>query len=278
VATYEVVVPLAGGAEVGPHVRRALQEDVPWVLLAAVRKYAAAHVDTGTFLASLDAEAIQYPYMGDPQAVAVRSAVEWADYLEYGRSGFHLAARWGARGGRWLVSKRGTLYARVPFRHRTPIDAEQGASTWGVRQEMPQEVYARAVRLDPYETTHQTLQGFGDLYRLSRPYEMFRQAGEVLPYYLGQTVGYTWRASRYERMARVTVPTPGGGRHTAYMTWRTITPQSEGWWIPPFPPQRIFSRGLEEAAPIVSEILSNAARCDIDDAIDGTVKAEWGEA
>lgn len=253
----------------GPRVTAALAGPVPAALLAAVREVAADHVDTGSFLARLTPEnTLQYPYLGNPNNVAIVSPDEYGDYLERGHAGFHLATQWGARGGQWKTSAKGTLYARVPFRARTPGTIGGGLSTGRTRMMMPGEVYRQAMGLG-----HRgRLTGFGDLYKQSKPYQMFRRAGQAMPPQLRGEVGYTWKSSAYEGLFRATAVTPGGGRHTGYMTIRTITPSSPGWWIPPAPPLRIFQRGLDQAAPIVQQILEEASRLDMEEALNGVIE------
>lgn len=250
--------------EMGPRVTAALADAVPAVVLAAVREMASEHVDTGSFLARLTPEnTLQYPYLGNVNHVAIVSPDEYGDYLERGHAGFHLATQWGARGGQWKVSAKGTLYARVPFRARTPGGVSGGLSTGRTRAMMPGAVYQQAVGLGKGRLT-----GFGDLYKLSRPYQMFRASGQTMPPQLKREVGYTWRSSAYEGLFRATTVTPAGGRHTQYMTIRTITPDSPGWWIPPAPPLRLFERGLEQAAPVVQQILDEAAAADMAEALE----------
>jgi len=251
--------------EMGPRVEAALAGPVAAAVLASIREIASEHVDTGNFVAHLTPQdTLQYPYLGNPHVLAVVSPDEYGDYLERGHAGFHLAAHWGARGGRWLISKQGTLYARVPFRSRTPGDISGGLSTGRKRSMMPSEVYRKALGL-PHRGR---LTGFGDLYKQSKSYNYYRRAGQTMPERLKGEQGYTWRSSAYEGLFRATAVTPAGGRHTSYMTIRTITPDSPGWWIPPQPPLRIFERGLERAAPVVQAMLNEAAVADIEEALE----------
>jgi hypothetical protein len=253
-----------------PTLERTLSGPVADVVVTAWRSLIGEHVDTGQYAASLSSpDAIQYPYVADRDQVAVVSTVPQAYWLEYGRAGFHLASRWGSRGGRWLVSKAGKLFARVPFRVPTPVDAKGGASSHRRRlgTAMPRAVYSEAKKLEDYRATKQRLHGFGDMYKQAKSYGYYAQAFGGLPATLAGAPGYEWKASQFENMFRTTMPTPGGGRHTEYMTIRTITPDSKGWFIPPTPAYHFAERALEAAAVPVTEMIEAAVAEDIDAAI-----------
>jgi len=231
-------------------------------------------VDQGGYLSALEAqEALQWPYLGDSSAAAVVNLAPQADWIEEGRAGFHLPSRW----SRWQMNAEGEPYAVVRFRIPTPFARggvqhtpglaaryTQGrpgglsASRGRVGAAMPPEVYERARALG----SGGRLGGFGELYKQSKSYEFYRQAFGEMPPELEGVTGYTWAASQFEGMVRQTSPTPQGGVHTEYATFRTIRPDSPGWYIPPSPPRRVAERALEEAASVVEELLAEAAAAD----------------
>jgi len=235
-----------------PALREALSTTVPQLIIAAWRELAADHDRSGEYLAALtSADALRYPFLGDHDVVAVVNTSKQAEWLEHGRAGFHLAASWGVGSGQWKVNKEGGLYARVPFRIRTP----------GVAGGMPAAVYAKARRL----VLKQRLKGFGDLYKQSKTYVFFQSYPAFnFPRDLIDVAGYTWKASQYEGLF-LSGPhhTPKGGTQGQYTTVRTITPDSPGWYIPPTRAFNFADRALDQAAPKIQDILDRAAAQDL---------------
>ncbi len=259
----------------GPAVRQAMV-DAGQIIIAAWREAAADHVATGDYLARLTmAEALRYPYMSDLNAVAVVNTAKYAYWLEEGRAGFHLAAHW----SKWKVSKKGTLYARVPFRIDTPIAKGGGVSTTRMRQAMPQAVYSWSMHRNRFPWNKPAVElglrerqfGHGERYKASKSYHYFRQLFEMPPTLAG-VEGYTWKASKYENMFRVgPARTPGGGTQGEYMTIRTITPESKGWLIPPSPGHHFAERALAQAAPAIDQLIQQAAAQELANAIQGAL-------
>ncbi|GEM_PF-3541173 len=266
-----------------PRVMEALQGDCVDALITNWRYLAREAMDTGDYAAALHRDlAAMYPYLGDEEAVGVINPMPYADYLEHGRVGFHLPSHWGRGGGKWKVSRKGKLYAHVPFRHRTPEGkgptlpgmmrdptAGGGMTSTRMRTMMPRAVYKQAKQLAFGEGR---LTGFGDDYKRSKPYDVFRDLWDDFPSELDGVIGYTWKASPFEGMMRVNPPSPAGGPHTEYMTIRTITPDSEGWYIPPTPPMRFAERALEESASAIQQIIDAAAAEDAVAALMGSVE------
>jgi hypothetical protein len=246
-----------------PTVKQALQGPVADLIRSTWIELGADHSDGGAYLQSLtEQNALGYPYSGDPLAVAIVSTAPEAYWIEVGRAGFHLPSSWGRGGGKWKYGKDGQRYATVPFRHRSPIAAGGGSTPGRVRTAMPSAIYSQALQLE----SGQRLGGFGDAYKQSKSYNFFRQIHPDFPRNLGGD-GYTWKTSPFEGMVRKTVETPGGGRHTEYTTFRTITPDSPGWYIPPTPAHHVAERALEAAAPEIARILDEAAAIDLAAAI-----------
>lgn len=268
-------IPVAVPADLPtPALDDALSRVVPNLIIVHWRELAADQVDSGDYLARLTPqEALIYPYAGDPDAVAVVNTALHAAWLEDGRAGFHLASRWGVGGGRWKVGKDGGLYAHVPFRIGTPLTAGGGASSRRARlgATMPKRVYSFARRLQQGDR----LAGFGTAYKQSKSYTYFNGAGMDVPQHLVDVGGYTWKASQFEGMFANIQRTAAAPRHAEYMTIRTITPDSPGWFIPPTPAHHYAERALEQAMPQIDEIIAAAAGEDLaaamNDAIGGVL-------
>lgn len=251
---YRMQVSLPPGMPT-PHLEHVLAVMVPNIMRAAWRDVALDHVSTGSYIAAIMRDdAIQYPYQGNKDLVSVVNTSPHAIFLEHGRQGFHLPSRW----TNWQIGKNGNRYARIPMRHYSPTRLGGGASTHRIRQQMPEEIYAMAKRL----RAGQRLTGLGNAYRVSRPYKVYRVSGEKVPRELGR--GYTWKVSKYEGLFRTHMPTPGGGRHTWYMTIRTITPQSKGWFIPSMPALKLSEKAMQRAKPAIDDVLHAAIEADVE--------------
>lgn len=247
-----------------PHLREALGSTVPQIVLAECLQLASGHVASGDYLAKFSVEgAIRYPYKGDPDAVAVVNTSAHASFVEEGHEGFHLPSRI----RHWKIGKHGQRYLHIMFRHYTPGDAG-GGITQRARQMMPEEVYARAEKLRPRQRLLMPT-GRGS-YRQSKSYDFYRKAFGGLPTELEtllkhspQPHGYTWKASPYAGMKKVGRATPKGGGHTRYITFRTITPDSTGWYIPPSPGLHIMQRAIQNTAPDIWAVIDAAVAADL---------------
>lgn len=261
---------------VGPALRAAIPEAGD-IIRAAWLEELLDHADTGGTAAFLqDQAALQYPYLGDPMLVAVVNADPNSDRLEDGTAGFHLPSN--IDPAKWKVSKNGKRFLTIPFGHTTPIAAGGGSSGGRRRTAMPRDVYALARRLaDGGRVTVSALSAAleqgdatplgAELFKQSKSYTYYRAAfGEdAVPEHLPG--GYTWAASKYDGLQRRTRETPGGGRHTEYSTFRTITPDSPGWYIPPKPGLHLAERALDAAAPAIEALLDAAAAADFAQAV-----------
>ena len=231
-------------------------------IIYAWRQLAATEgaVDTGAYLAALTPEkALRYPY-GDENAVAVVNTTPQAWWLEHGRAGFHLPSRW----SHWKVSKQGKLYARVPFRIRTPLTDGGGASSSRARLggTMPRAVYQQARAL---QFGGGSLSFGANAYRQSKSYDYYRKVFGDFPEELRDVRGYTWKTGQYEGLFFAGMhATPGGGTQGMYYTIRTITPHSPGWYIPPTPARRFAERALDMTGQAIDEMLQGAAAADLE--------------
>lgn len=235
------------------------------------------HSVSGAYIAHLQsADAVVYPYMGERDTVAVVNPLPQAAWIEWGRAGFHLPERWGTRTGKWKETRDGRRYATVPFRHRTPTKDGGGSTSERRRTQMPLAIYNTAKRLQHRQAIKasdmvrvgRTAATVGDFGSQSKSYTYYRQAfdrADAPAEHLGH--GYTWKSPQYAALTRYTVETHGGGRHTQYMTFRTITEDSPGWYIPPTPAHHYAARALEQAASLIDDLLNRAAEEDMGRAV-----------
>jgi len=257
-----IAVTLPEGAP-APALEHALGGPVPSIILAAWRELAADHVASGAYLAMLTPDlAFHYPYLGDGMAVAVVNPAQYADVIEEGHAGYHLPSVW----KKWKVGKNGNRFAVIPFNHETPTGLGGGSTTARRRQAMPAAVYKGARgRPGAFSLANRgRLTGAGDHYKQGKSYEYYRGLGFTgMP----EAQGYDWKASKYEGLTRFTAETPGGGHHTEYLTFRTITPDSNGWYIPPQPGFHFAARALDAAMPAIADVLDRAAAADAERAL-----------
>ena len=239
-----------------PHLEHALAETIPAIYIAECKEQASEHVASGAYLAAFSAEgAIVYPD-GSPDAVAVVNSSAHAEIVEYGHAGFHLPSRWTM----WKISKEGHRYARVKFRHGTPEgEPGGGLSTTRERNQMPASIYAQAKRLGPGQALHNTD------YRRSVHYMYYRRIGVSLPDELEQLLkhsptpnAYTWKASPFAGMRKIGAP-----GHHSYLTIRTITPYSTGWYIPPQAGKHLMEHALAACAADIQAAIDTAVALDL---------------
>jgi len=240
----------------------ALGGPVPDMIIAVWQEVSAGHRATGQYTSSLSFTRM-FPWHGKPLSVAVANTTPYAAALEEGHVGFHLPTQidWGSsRSAR--TSKKGTRYLRIPFRHMTPGRESEGISSLRARTAMPQEIYRSAMA--QFRTGARSarfpLPGKVGVGQLSRPYRAMN-----VPQWLRQHAaategheGYTWRAGKFEGMRRM-----GSAGHRSFMTWRTLSEDSAGWWIPPTQGFHFAAQVVEKMKGPVSDLLGAAVAKDI---------------
>ena len=197
-------------------------------------------------------EQIEHPFHGDPFQASIPAPSPMAQGLESGSPAYHLPSRvrWGLVRRR---NKHGRPYLLIPFQHLAPRSGQMRAAMTPAAQYrmMPWRVYQRARHLRPGQyLTSGHGGGAGVSMPGLTPY-VPRYAPNVRP-------GYT-HAPREERMRRV----PGPGRSGTYLTFRTMTPDSPGWWIPARPKRPQTHRVRQESTEEVREILGAALQEDV---------------
>lgn len=201
-------------------------------------------------------------------------------YVEDGHRAFHLPDVVDWSGGRVKFNKKGEPYMHIPFRHTAFASASrmdaQGYTTSARKRMMPDEVYAQArvlartIRLKVGPVTNPDgsfrqadmyTQG-GRLRQLPRTSFIMSAGGGLTENWrderkVGPRGGATkwaynpaWSASKFEGLFK------GGPKgHSEYMTIRTMTRDSPGWWIPAVPgtglARRVASVGPQFVGPVV---------------------------
>ncbi len=184
-----------------------------------------------------------------------------ASIVEDGHQAFHLPSRINWSGGKVKQGKHGP-YLHIPFRHTAHVSPEEaiakGYTRSAMSRMMPSDVYAAARKLkstarqnvgpvrsgtgqfmafDRYNWGGRLHRGDvgtglrgvdGSLHRERRGETTIRP-GSMRPGGRAAIVNPEWQASKFEGVFKAG---GGRGRHSQYMTIRTITPNSKGWNIP----------------------------------------------
>jgi len=257
-----------------PHIEAVLQGPIPDLIIAAWSELAAEHVATG-FYSSYTSFSRMFPYRGNPLACAVANTAPYARYLEEGHGGFHLPTSidWGKATGKGTAkaNKEGRRYLRIPFRHMTPGTPAGGISSARKRMMMPSGVYRDALTaLRGDRRSREARRAVGRLAmagtRLSRPYGLgtFPEALRLRAVQQEGMPGYTWRSRTYEGlMRREQVSPASGAKSSTYMTIRTLTEDSVGWYIPPAAGFHFAEHVVEQVRPMIEDLVAEAARDDV---------------
>lgn len=231
-----------------------------WIFLAQ------PHSATGAYIQALQsADAAQYPYNGDTLSASVVNTSPYAKILEDGHQGFHMPERvrnWPHH------NKAGRGYMIVNFRHFAP--GSKSSTGRALSGAMPAEIYARAKQLGT-----QQLRGLGDLYKQSKSYNYMiganRAAGARVPTGLlraravamQQTGhgGYTWKSSKFEGLRRDAQVTPHANQGV-YSTFRVMSQDSPGWYIPGKQGLHLAAETAERVRPLITRLIADAAQRD----------------
>ncbi len=225
--------------------------------------------DTGLYASSASFER-QSPWQGDSLAGAVLNTARHAQVVETGHQGFHLPEKIDWSGPHVRMSKSGRRFLIVPFQHATPGSA--GVSRTRARTMLPTAVYQDALTALRGDRTRAAAQraaariaSAGTI--LSRPYAIMGVPGRLLARARMQEgqPGYTWRARLYEGLTyRVKQTNPETGRTTGgWSTFRALTEDSAGWWIPAFAGHHIAKRVVENVRTRIRTLVGEAARSDM---------------
>jgi hypothetical protein len=235
---------------------RAAAELVQWAWVQLAESSALTRSDRATYVAGLtSAQSLVHPLGGDPLKATVINTAEDAPRIEHGFAAYHLPSRidWGAaRSAR--LSRAGRYYMAIPFRHAaTRYGRQRGELRPAMRRQMLTErVYRLAQHLRPEQhLTAGRARGRGVHAPGLTPYRP-AFARNVRP-------GYA-HAAREERLVR----RPGrSARQSQYLTFRTMTADSPGWWIPGKPGVELARQAQRDTAPAVRAMIEAGVRADI---------------
>lgn len=171
--------------------------------------------------------------------------------------------------GKGKIRKDGQHYLVIPFRHGSgesvhfPSNINPSHFNWSAVQRRPgSAAYGPAERGIPHNPwTHaverqqhqgpSTSMGVGPRYR--EPYEATRARFVAT----GQTHQYEWRRALLSGVQRT-----GAAGHHQYMTFRTISPESDpaAWILPALRPNPIFESTVRATAPLIVRHVEEALR------------------
>jgi hypothetical protein len=77
--------------------------------------------------------------------------------------------------------------------------------------------------------------------------------------------GYTWRSRKFAGMKRLEQVNPeSGARGSTWMTWRTLSETSVGWFIPAAPGYHFAERTADRVRAQIAQLAGEAARADLE--------------
>lgn len=165
-----------------------------------------------------------------PFSASVESSYEKDEEIENGRPAYDLKQML-QTSQKTRTFKSGKKYLIIPFRHNVP-GADAG-------QAMPAAIYAQARELTPSKVTGQGTRPAMMLPAMSGQRQMRSIAtrtykwGGRLPEGLAPKMREFHATDIYASMVRFDTSTPGGGRHSSHMTFRTMVEGSAKWILPP---------------------------------------------
>jgi hypothetical protein len=229
---------------------RAAAELVRWAWIELVGMSDLSPREQAAYSAGLsDPRSVIHPYGGDPLAARVVNVAPTAERLELGFPAYHLPERihWGEVG---QMSAKGRYYLVIPFTHGAYRGHKGPVATQA--RAMPPSVYRVARTLTQRQhLTAGPSRGAGVHAPGMQAY--------VPQYSRNVRPGYA-HAARQERMVR----RPGRARgQSQYLTFRTMTEDSPGWWIPPKPGAHLIGRAERETAAAVQAMIGEGVRADI---------------
>jgi hypothetical protein len=155
--------------------------------------------------------------------------------------------------------KGGTRYLYIPFRHNTPGSSALAGS-------MPNDIYSLAKKLAPSTITGQGQRksGTGAMDIKTKGYLTVPQNtykwGERLPAGLSAKMKPHHATDIHAGMYRFNTSTPGGGKSSQYLTFRTMSSKSSGWIIPAQPGQHIAKDVAQKMQPKASAAFAEAIK------------------
>ena len=213
-----------------------------WIVLAESREVA------DVYLRGLrQRSSLVYPAHGEPLAAAVVNVAPGAARLEEGSPALHLPSVITWPSPRSRVSKKGTYFLIIPFRHGTPRVQPR-------KNPLPRRIYAVARQLQA-----------GQRLTAGPSHGSALHAPGLVPYEPRNPRNRRpgTRASIYEGLRRMADPRGAGN----YATFRTMTPTSPGWHLPARPGLALAREVVSQMTPEVTRLLETAMRQDLEAAI-----------
>lgn len=218
----------------------------------------------------------------DGFSVRVINTAPHAGVIEIGHFAYRLPEKinWSNTKGKIKRTKDGTPYLTIPFQHFTPVEGigDQGATYRHVKQQMPHEIYEYARRLtrslDVRTPKGGTKTEWGGRLTKETSFPEVHQgtpAGRFMTAaFYGGGKGMKpfvskmphWAASKYAGMVKT-----GAQKHTRYLTFRTLTPNSSGWQIPAKAGKHIAEKVRKKVESDVVRAIQAALYKDVSDSI-----------
>lgn len=194
-----------------------------------------------------------------PFSAVVQSNYEHDEEIENGRPAYDLKQMLQTSQKTRTSGKTGKKYLIIPFRHNVP-----GADAIG--QAMPQHIYDQAHALSPSQVTGTGTRPAmlrpgksGVRQMLTVPSHSYKWGGR-LPAGLAPKLKESHATDIYASMVRMDTRTPGGGRHSSYMTFRIMVEGSSKWILPPKEGLRIAAKVTEDMRPLAEKAFVEALR------------------
>lgn len=152
------------------------------------------------------------------------------------------------------MSAKGKRYLIIPFRHNTPGNQAHAKA-------MPPAIYAAASGLAPSRIVGQgtRLSGIGAVDMKTR--QPVRVAQNKYNWG-GKLVGAALMggSKHHEGMYRFDTTTPGGKRHSSYLTFRVMVEGSKGWIVAPRPGLHIARQVRDDMQPLAEQAIAEATK------------------
>lgn len=199
---------------------------------------------------------VVYNVGGDPLVAMVVNVAPEAEGIEFGTPPIHLPAviRWGQAGSA-RRSKDGRYYLIVPFGHGAARSGTPPRRASAVRMSWP--VYRVARQLQP-----------GQRLTAGPSHGRAVHAPGMTPYVPQNPRNVrpgTTHAALQEGLRRG--PDPRRGRYSSFTTFRTMTQDSPGWWLPARSGAKLMAEVERQVMPQVHAMVEAALRQDIADAL-----------
>jgi len=234
---------------------RAAAELVQWAWIQLAEASPMSASDRQAYIGGLSApESVVHPLAGDPLQASVTNHAPEAPRLEHGFASYHLPSRINWATAKGAKQSKGRWYMVIPFRHVAARYGKQIAELRPAmqRQMLTERVYRIAQRLRPEQhLTAGPTRGRGVHAPGLTPYRP-AFARNIRPDYI--------HAAREERLVR----RPGrSARQSQYLTFRTMTSDSPGWWMPGKTGVELAKQAQRDTAPAVRAMIEAGVRADV---------------